>query len=128
MGKYTNKWRLDHAFNKVQRDNARLAQGNLCLYCREPLTRRTATREHRKPRKIGGTDHPTNIAASCEACNKLKGHMTEGAFKGRIKHPAHGDAIEAWLAWSRRRINLSLERMDKHLAVATGRALESKEG
>lgn len=117
---YRDNGRLDHAFNKAQRAAAVTEQGGVCLYCRRPINSRTATREHRVARKNGGTDQKANIGASCEPCNRLKGHMSEAAFKSRIKHPAHGDDIEAWLAWSRRRVNLAVERMGKHLARATG--------
>lgn len=115
------RYTLDAAFARASREEARIRQGSVCLYCHRPLTAATATREHRKPRINGGLDRQDNIGASCEPCNKTKGHLSEGEFKNRIKHPHHGDNAHFWLAWSRRRINLAVDRMDKRMAAYTGR-------
>lgn len=112
--------RLSYAFDKVSREAARAEQNNICLYCHEPLTARTATREHRLARKNGGTDHQSNIGATCEPCNKLKGHLPEGKFKNAIKHPKNGDPLSVWMAWSRRRLNLAVERTERNIGRAMG--------
>lgn len=112
---------LDAAFARVSREKARVEQNSLCLYCHCRLTAKTATREHRTARFNGGTDAQANIGASCESCNKTKGHLSEGEFKNRIKRPKPGDNIHFWLAWSRRRINLAVDRMDRRVARYVGR-------
>lgn len=73
------------------------AQDGLCLYCTDPMVLGyggscRATTEHKHPVSRGGTDHPTNLAAACEACNGLKGDMTEAEFRAAYPTP---EAIRA---------------------------------
>lgn len=48
------------------------AQGGRCAYCKRRLEEREATADHRIPRRHGGTDDPSNIAAACLSCNSRK--------------------------------------------------------
>lgn len=77
--------KLNGAFLKAYRANALTIQGGFCKYCFCPLTKATATADHRVPRYAGGTDKQGNIAACCYACNNAKGHMSETAFIRAIK-------------------------------------------
>lgn len=99
-----------HTWVKIARQAAMKDQGGRCLYCFERLSFRSATAEHRKARSQGGTDEKTNIGATCQPCNSLKGKMPEKTFLKRLKSPARGDGVAWWMAWSRRRINLATVR------------------
>lgn len=44
----------------------------LCAYCSEPLTAKTATRDHVIPLSIGGSNWPVNIVPACLDCNTKK--------------------------------------------------------
>lgn len=116
----TPRYTLEAAFARASRETARARQDSKCLYCRDRLTAETATREHRVPRSLGGSDRQENIGASCQCCNLTKGSTPEGKFKNIIKHPQHGDSVHVWLAWSRRRINLAVERSEKRIGAAMG--------
>ena len=107
--------RLDRAFIRVYREEARTKQDNKCRYCRERLTAKTCTADHYQPRKAFGNDGRSNIVAACEPCNKAKGHMPPKIFEERIQRPQHGDPYPIWIAWSRRNINIRLEAMELRL-------------
>lgn len=110
--------KLDAAFVRSWREDARREQRNRCFYCEELLTAKTATADHVQARHVFGLDHRNNIVAACEACNKLKGHMPETVFRQRIEKPVSGGSIMFWLAWSRLRINRRLRLMEKRLGIA----------
>ncbi|PWJ88414.1 HNH endonuclease [Mesorhizobium loti] len=110
--------KLDAAFRRSFREDARREQKSFCAYCDEPLTARTATADHRQPRAAFGLDHRNNIVAACDPCNKLKGHMPEQQFRKALEAPVSGRPLAFWLAWSRRRINRRLRLMEKRLGVA----------
>jgi 5-methylcytosine-specific restriction endonuclease McrA len=95
---------------RVYRTEALTEQSGRCAYCHAPITVRAATADHFVARHNGGTTTKENIKATCQDCNKLKGHKAASAFLNAIKHPEPGDRIEIWLAWSRRRIFLATER------------------
>ena len=44
----------------------------ICAYCGAPAT----TVDHVNPRSAGGTDHPQNLVAACQTCNRSKGAKT----------------------------------------------------
>lgn len=44
-----------------------------CQECRIPLTETTLHIGHRIPRSAGGSDHPSNLYASCKDCNLARG-------------------------------------------------------
>lgn len=110
--------KLDAAFRRTWREDARKAQGGFCHYCEEPITARTATADHVIARHTFGLDHRNNIVAACEPCNKLKGHMPEPMFRKRLERPVSGDPLSFWMAWSRLRINRRLRLMSKRLGVS----------
>ena len=61
----TYRWRkLDAAI--LMRDR------HTCTYCGAPAT----TVDHKIPREAGGTDHPQNLVAACQPCNRSKGAKT----------------------------------------------------
>lgn len=82
---------LASALDRAERRALKLAalekQGGACLYCFLPLEPKETTAEHRKPKIRGGRDTPRNIAASCEPCNRTKGHLTERVFLRAIRRP-----------------------------------------
>jgi hypothetical protein len=51
-----------------------------CFYCNEPLTLKTATRDHRTPLCRGGSDEIWNIVPACLPCNQKKGWRTVNEF------------------------------------------------
>lgn len=102
--------RRDQTWARLFRVEAVVQQKAKCAYCYCPITMRTATADHVKARKLGGTTKRENILAACTECNVLKGHKTATAFKTLIKNPEPGCDIRIWLAWSRRRIFLAADR------------------
>lgn len=110
--------KLDAAFRRSWREDARRVQGSFCYYCDEPLTAKTATADHVVARHVFGLDHRNNIVAACEPCNRLKGHMPEASFRKKLDRPVHGDPLSFWLAWSRRTINRRLRLMEKRMGLA----------
>lgn len=109
--------KLDTAFRRAWREDARKAQAGYCYYCDEPVTAKTATADHVVARHVFGLDQRNNIVAACAACNRLKGHLPEKTFRSRIERPARGEDLSFWLAWSRRKINKRLRLMEKRLGV-----------
>lgn len=66
-------------------------QNGRCYYCQcemvldngymsRPFPKQ-ATREHKIPKSMGGSDDDENVVAACSACNHKKGNMTESEFK-----------------------------------------------
>ena len=110
--------KLDAAFRRSFREDARLKQDSYCAYCEEKLRAGSATADHVVPRAVTFLDHRNNIVAACEPCNRLKGHQPEKKFRQRIEQPKHGDYIGYWLAWSRLRINRRLRLFARRTNVA----------
>ncbi len=94
-------------------------QNGLCCYCNE-LTemtsgelglsrRKLATLEHVTPQSKGGTDHASNLAMSCLACNTTRGSMDHDKFKSIRSDPV------LWKAEMRRKSGLfrSITRVPK---------------
>jgi hypothetical protein len=113
MSKQYNLSKLDRAFVKVYREEALLSQDKKCCYCHDLLTFKSVTAEHKQPRSKNGSDAKENIAGSCRACNEAKGAITDAKFKKLIKSFPSGMNYKIILTWSRRRINLALERFEK---------------
>lgn len=107
-----NLSKLDRAFIKIYREDALIEQHKKCCYCHEPLTFKTVTAEHKTAKSKNGSNARKNIAASCEPCNSIKGSMSDAEFKKVIKSFPTGRHFRFLLAWSRRRINLALDRLD----------------
>ncbi len=110
--------KLDAAFMRSWREDARRDQKSFCFYCEELLTAKTATADHVVARHVFGLDHRNNIVAACAACNKLKGHMPEKEFRRLIEKPVSGGRIDFWVTWFRRNVNRRLRLMEKRLGVA----------
>lgn len=109
--------KLDRAFRRAWRDDARARQHSRCKYCYQPISRKTATADHVVARAVFGLDHRNNIVAACEPCNVLKGAMSVREFMRRLTAPRSGEPIDFWLAWARRRINIRLDQMAARLGV-----------
>lgn len=109
--------RIDHAFRRSWRDDARAKQHSKCAYCEEPITSKTATADHVQARAVFGKDQRNNIVASCFACNQTKGRRTEKSFRQSIEKPVSGASLHDWLAWARLRINRRIVLMEKRLGL-----------
>jgi hypothetical protein len=114
--------RLDAAFLRVYREQARAYQKSRCKYCHEPMSARTATSDHVKPRSRNGSDRRENIVAACEPCNSSKGSMSVATFQKLLHSFPSGHGIPILLAWSRRRINLAVLRAEKRILACVGRS------
>jgi len=61
-----------------QRKAACLKKDPHCHWCRKPLTKVTATIEHKIPLSRGGLDNSNNTTIACLECNNARGNnMTE---------------------------------------------------
>lgn len=81
--------------------------GGMCYYCGVPIARvrvpdditgRWFTVDHRVPRALGGSNHDSNLVASCNRCNQMKGSHPVDRFEAlRIPHPCDvcGKQIQA---------------------------------
>jgi len=52
-----------------------------CYWCGDPLTERTATKDHLQPQCRGGSDEIENIRPACIRCNSVKGMKNEEEFR-----------------------------------------------
>lgn len=69
--------------------------GTQCVFCLRTVSWKKITREHLKPRSLGGKDVPKNIVPSCRDCNSRKGNGTIAEFFAnprRIKPAADAPA------------------------------------
>lgn len=114
--------RLDAAFIRVYREQARVQQKSRCKYCYEPMSARSATADHVKARSRSGSNGRDNIVAACEACNSSKGSMSVAAFQKLLHSFPSGHGIPVLLAWSRRRLNLAVLRAEKRILACVGRS------
>lgn len=73
-------------------DRLLFAQGGLCFFCRQPLSKAQASVEHLVAVTHGGRDHDENCVVCCKSLNSLFGRMSlkeklhvvmnqQGAFK-----------------------------------------------
>lgn len=110
--------RQERFWLKIHRADAWRAQSRRCKFCREPISLKEATADHKLARKNGGTTTSENIQVACADCNSAKGHKTDLYFKKAIRNPQPEDTWAVWRAWSRRTLwaraeaaNLRLMRM-----------------
>ncbi|WP_315922044.1 HNH endonuclease signature motif containing protein [Mesorhizobium sp. SP-1A] len=122
VSKYRNKQKrnkLENAFFKATRVESLTTFDNKCAYCYDRLTSRTVTADHFKARSKGGLDHAENIVPACRPCNRLKGSMTAGEFKKRIKGATYmKDGLDWVLTKVRRNINIRLDHMEERVMRA----------
>jgi hypothetical protein len=112
---------LDRKFIKVYREQDLKIHDGKCTFCYEPLTYKNVTADHAKARSTGGSNQSSNIVAACRPCNQAKGSMTVSQFKKLIKHPfGETSDIRIIMAWSRRKINLQVDRSIKHIKTYFG--------
>lgn len=107
--------RLEAAFIRMYREQARVEQKSRCKYCYDPLSARSATADHVKARSRNGSDRRDNIVASCGPCNTAKGSMSGAVFQKLLHSFPSGHGVSILLAWSRRRINLAVMRAEKRI-------------
>jgi Restriction endonuclease len=107
--------RLDAAFIRVYREQARVEQKSRCKYCHDRISARSATADHVKPRSKSGSDRKENIVAACGPCNMAKGSMAVGEFQKLLHSFPSGHSIAILMAYSRRRINLAAGRSIRRL-------------
>jgi 5-methylcytosine-specific restriction endonuclease McrA len=58
----------------------RAIQGDTCYFCKTPLAGTRIQIDHLTSVTAGGAEWPTNLAITCEPCNKSKGSMSEREF------------------------------------------------
>lgn len=123
MSNYRNRHRrnkIENAFFKATRVESLTTFENKCAYCYDRLTVRTVTADHYKARSKGGLDHAENIVPACKPCNLLKGNMTAGEFKKKIKNATYSsDGLHWLMAKVRRNINIRLDHMEERVMRAT---------
>lgn len=112
--------KLEHTFIKKARDEALKNQNGFCFYCYEPLTKETATADHKIPKSQGGSNLDFNINALCSACNNAKGHMSHSVFLREIKNPSPNCPLSLLLSWSRRKIWLKTHRSRRYIGEFVG--------
>lgn len=70
-------------------------QNHRCVFCYTHmelhqggpvLTPKTMTREHTRPRSLGGSDHESNLVASCSRCNSLRGNLHAELFAAIVSN------------------------------------------
>lgn len=116
-------YKLRDAFFKAVRTERLKEFGGKCAYCCEPLTAKTVTADHYYPKSKGGKDNRGNIFPCCSPCNRLKGSMSAGAFKKRVKSATYCiDGLDWTMARVRRNLNKRLDRMEQRVMKAVGRA------
>lgn len=115
-----NVSRLEKVFLRVYREDSLKKNDNACLYCYEPLTYRSVTADHRVPKSKGGLNRQDNIDGICQPCNQAKGAMSKAEYINIISSFPVGMHIGYILAWSRRRINLQINRSCKRLKKVFG--------
>jgi len=62
------------------REYAKSRMGKLCRYCKETLTPKSMSIDHRKPVMRGGSWEMRNIQVVCASCNTAKGNLTSKEF------------------------------------------------
>lgn len=58
-------------------------QSTRCYWCRNPLTKYHV--DHKIALARGGTNYPSNLVCACPRCNSLKGTLTPGAFRAKLR-------------------------------------------
>lgn len=113
--------KLDRKFIKVYREQDLKLRDGKCTFCFEPLTYKNVTADHAKAKSTGGSNQSSNIIAACRPCNQAKGSMTVAQFCKLIKNPFGKNCdISILLIWSRRKINLQVDRSIKNIKTYFG--------
>lgn len=113
----------ERKWQQMFRASAATEQLGRCKYCGEALTRETISADHAVPRSKGGPTSRQNIKAACIPCNMAKGSMSVAEFMEAIARPPEGASIHIWLAWSRRRLRIRVDRFRDRLSRAVGMVL-----
>lgn len=117
---YMHPKQREAMWTKMYREDALRKQDNLCCYCKEPLTRKTATADHVTARSRGGPTIKENIKACCKDCNRAKDNMTVSYFRKQIKNPPYDASMHIRMAHFRLRIWTQVEKTEKRILGAVG--------
>lgn len=115
-----NVSRMEKVFLRVYRESSLKSNDGACLYCYEPLNYRNVTADHRVPKSKGGLNRQVNIDGICHPCNQAKGSLSKAEYINIISSFPSGMHINYVFAWSRRRINLQINRTCKRLKKVFG--------
>lgn len=67
----------DHSYIPPLSNNALFKRDHhLCLYCGNHFNKRDLSRDHIRPRRVGGEDTWNNVVTACKRCNNLKADRT----------------------------------------------------
>lgn len=96
-----------YVWYKVLRQELVQSQNMRCKYCLTPITFKTATIDHVRPKSQSGPTTRENVVAACVACNRLKKDMNIGEFNRLIRKPPKGqpDSVKFLLANMRLRLS-----------------------
>ena len=120
MKRLKGAMKMAHTEKIVLRLAALTEQGNRCIYCYEPLTKKTATADHLVPVIKYGLTRRGNIVAACRDCNMAKGSMSAAQFRRVIKSPPPGGPLKFFLARFRRRLWLAEFRASNRIRASVG--------
>ena len=56
-----------------------------CAYCGKPLKFKDMQVDHKKPKRLGGTDDMSNLFPSCRRCNFYKSTFTIEQFRENLE-------------------------------------------
>jgi len=57
-----------------KKDDLILQHGSYCCWCGKFFPKNDLTIEHIKPKSLGGSNAPENLALACSPCNRLRGN------------------------------------------------------
>ena len=67
----------DHSYIPPLSNNALFKRDHhLCMYCGNHFNKRDLSRDHIRPRRVGGEDTWNNVVTACKRCNNLKADRT----------------------------------------------------
>lgn len=120
------------------RDVTKNGVGKPCCYCKRSMASSqynndpdpwlrgvSATVEHIEPRAMGGDNSERNLAAACQRCNNLRGHLNHVIFSKFARHvlQAYPNAPTVFLRASLQRFVVSLAELAIENRRETNRAL-----
>jgi 5-methylcytosine-specific restriction endonuclease McrA len=77
------------AWAKVRAPVAEAGIGRPCPVCGTTMTRQTVSVDHKIARRLGGSDHPSNLRAVCRSCNtKLGAALGEALARSGVRRQA----------------------------------------